>query len=159
MRTKNTFKMNLDLYNFSFGIHRGKNVIWIRFEKNSTLIQELRKAFPSSKWSNTSRAWYLPDLPAVRDTLELERKEWGSKIKSDIDPVNQKAFSDFIDHLKLKAYSKNTIHTNVTRFGHLLKLIEAFPVDDLSENRLKNYFLYNHRRLQNQSKKAIIGFL
>ena len=37
--------MDLDLYNFSFGTHRDKNVIWIRFEKNNTLIQELVKTF------------------------------------------------------------------------------------------------------------------
>ncbi|KFC22837.1 tyrosine-type recombinase/integrase [Chryseobacterium sp. FH1] len=134
--------MDLDLYNFSFGTHRDKNVIWIRFEKNYTLIQELRKAFPSAKWSNTYRAWHLPDLPTVRDALGLERKEWGSHIKSEIDPVNQKAFSDFIDQLKLKAYSKNTIRTYVTEFGHLLRILKAFPVDNLSEDRLKDYFLY-----------------
>lgn len=134
--------MDLDLYNFSFGTHRDKNVIWIRFDKNSTLIHELRKAFPSAKWSNTNRAWHLPDLPAVRDALKLDRKEWGSHIKSEIDPINQKALADFIDHLKLKAYSKNTIRTYVTEFGHLLKLLGNYPVDNLSENRLKDYFLY-----------------
>ena len=134
--------MDLDLYNFCFGTHRDKNVIWIRFEKNNTLIQELRKDFPSARWSSTNRAWHLPDLPAVRDALKLTRKEWGSQIKSEINEVNQKAFSDFIDQLKLKAYSKNTIRTYITEFGHLLRILRTFPVDDLSEDRLKDYFLY-----------------
>ena len=134
--------MNLDLYNFSFGNHRDKNVIWIRFEKSYALIQELRKAFPSSKWSNTNKAWHLPDLPTVRDALKLDREEWGSQIRSEIEPVNQKAFSDYIDCLKLKAYSKNTIRTYVTEFAHLLRILKNFSVDDLSEDRLKDYFLY-----------------
>lgn len=134
--------MNLNLYNFSFGNHRDKNVIWIRFEKKDVLIQELRKAFPSSKWSNTNKAWHLPDLPTVRDALKLDREEWGSQIRSEIEPVNQKAFSDYIDYLKLKAYSKNTIRTYVTEFAHLLRILKNFPVDDLSEDRLKDYFLY-----------------
>lgn len=143
MRTsKKTPNMNLDLYNFSFGSHRDKNVIWIQFEKDYKLIQELRKAFPSAKWSNTNRAWHLPDLPAVRDALQLNQKEWGNSLKNEIHPINQKAFSDFVEHLKLKAYSPNTIRTYVTEFAHLLRTIRSFSVDQLSQDRLKDYFLY-----------------
>ncbi|MNK30405.1 Tyrosine recombinase XerD [compost metagenome] len=84
----------------------------------------------------------MPDLPTVRDALKLDQEEWGSQIRSEIEPVNQKAFSDYIDCLKLKAYSKNTIRTYVTEFAHLLRILKNFSVDDLSEDRLKDYFLY-----------------
>lgn len=134
--------MMLHLYNFSFGTHRDKKVIWIQFQKNHQLIQGLRSKFPSAKWSNSNKAWYLPDLPAVRDALQLPQKNIGVNLKMQIDPINQKAFADFLDQLKLKAYSLNTIRTYSNEFAHLLKTLKNFPVDSLSEDRLKNYFLY-----------------
>ncbi len=39
--------MDRQFYHFSFGTHRDKNVIWIRFEKDFQRIKELRAAFPS----------------------------------------------------------------------------------------------------------------
>lgn len=134
--------MNLLDYHFSFGNHHEKDVIWIKFEKNYQLITELRKAFPSAKWSNTQKAWHLPDIPAVRTALNLDQKEIGSDILSKIQPHNQNAFIRYLDQLKLKAYSSNTIKTYATEFGHLLKTIQNYPVNDLSQERLRDYFLY-----------------
>ena len=59
-----------------------------------------------------------------------------------IHPNNHLAFQSFINQLKLKAYSKNTIRTYVTEFAHLLKTIKKINVDSLTEDRLKDYFLY-----------------
>lgn len=134
--------MNLQSYQFSFGNHRDKKVIWIRFEKNIQLIKELRIAFPSAKWSQTQKAWYLPDVATIRKVLHLEEKEFGTELREQIYPNNQQAFQDFINQLKLKAYSKNTIRTYVTEFAHLLKILKNYPVENLSEERLKDYFLY-----------------
>src|SRR5690606_20619224 len=134
--------MDLAFYQFSFGSHRGKNVIWIRFGKDIQRIRDLRAAFPSAKWSNTQKAWYLPDLPSTRKLLQLKEKEIGAGVKRQISEVNRKAFDDFINQLKLKAYSQNTIRTYATEFAHLLKILKNYPVDDLSEQRLKDYFLY-----------------
>ena len=134
--------MNLHLYNFSFGSHREKNVIWIKFEENFDLIRDLKAKFPSAKWSATNIAWYLPDLPSIRFALQLEQKEFGSDLLEFISPNNQIEFTKFINQLKLKAYSKNTIRTYVTEFAHLLRTIKKFPVEELSEERLKDYFLY-----------------
>lgn len=134
--------MDRTQYHFSPGAHEGRNVIWISFEKNDALIQALKESFPSAKWSRTNKAWYLPDLPSIRKTLSLKEKEWGTQLKEQIAPVNQKALTDFINFLLLKAYSKNTVRTYTTEFGHLLRLLGEVPVDSLSEARLKDYFLY-----------------
>lgn len=141
-----SFIMNLQLYKFSFGSHREKNVIWIKFEKDFNLIKELRKKFPSAKWSATNKAWYLLDLPVVRNALQLQQKEIGSELLEFISPKNKLAFITFVDQLKLKAYSKNTIRTYVTEFAHLLRTIKNHPVDELTEERLKDYFLYCVRK-------------
>jgi len=134
--------MDWSQYSFSLGSHYNKNVIWIQFENNAKLIQAFRKAFPSAKWSNTNKAWYLPDLPTVRTALHLDHKEYGMDLMVAIHPINQQAFTDFVNQLKLKAYSKNTIRTYVTEFAHLLKLLKKHDVNKLTEKRLKDYFLY-----------------
>ncbi|WP_334125420.1 tyrosine-type recombinase/integrase [Empedobacter brevis] len=134
--------MNLQFYQFSFGVHRDKKVIWVRFIKDFQLINELKKAFPSVKWSASQKTWYLLDLPDVRKTLDLEEKEFRIALSASISTCNQIALQDFINQLKLKAYSKNTIRTYVTEFAHLLRTIKDYSVDELSEARLKDYFLY-----------------
>lgn len=87
-------------------------------------------------------AWYLSDLPVVRKALQIQEKELGANIQNQIHPKNQHAFTRFLEHLKLKAYSPNTIRTYATEFGHLLKILKAYPVEELDQNRLKDYFLY-----------------
>lgn len=134
--------MDFKLYSFSFGLHREKKVIWIHFNKDADLIKQLRMRFPSSSWSASNHAWYLPDMPSIRTALQLEQNEIGSELIIDIASVNQPAFHTFIDQLKLKAYSKNTIRTYVTEFAHLLKTIKNYPINELTEERLKDYFLY-----------------
>lgn len=134
--------MDLTLYQFDLGSHYEKNVIWIRFEKNQDLIKALRTAFPSAKWSRTEVAWYLPDLPTVRKALKIQEKEIGSNIIQEIHPNNHPALFRFLEQLKLKAYSPNTIRTYTTEFGSLLKTIKGFPVEELSQERLRDYFLF-----------------
>lgn len=134
--------MDLNSYQFSFGCHREKDVIWITFKKDYDLIGKLKAAFHSVKWSNSHKAWYLPDLPSIRAALHLDQKEVGMELQKYIAPVNIKPFEDYINQLKLKAYSHNTIRAYVTEFAHLLRILNNYSVDDLSEDRLKDYFLY-----------------
>ena len=134
--------MNFNLYQFSFGAHRAKKVIWIKFQKDDTLMKELRHRFPSAKWSNTNKAWYLPDLPSVRSALQINHREIGTDLLENIAPVNQEAFVNYINQLYLKAYSNNTIRTYTAEFAHLLRTLNHYSVNELSQERLKDYFLY-----------------
>lgn len=145
--------MILSNYTFHLGNHRGKSVIWIRFAYNSTLINTLRKRFPSAKWSQTQKAWYLPDLPSVRQVLNITPRHSFDKLVIKIDPINRKAFQSFYDHLKLKAYSPNTIRLYLAEFAHLLQLIKTFPVNELSHQRLTDYFLYCVKDLKMGERK------
>lgn len=129
-------------YNFSFGTHHDKEIIFVRFPFDQNLIQDLKKRFPSAKWSRTQACWYLPDLPSIRDILKLPPKEWGQRVSGKIHPINQDAFQAYIDQLMLKAYSPRTIKNYLSEFAHLLTLLKNHPVNDLSEERLKDYFLY-----------------
>lgn len=134
--------MDFQFYTFSFGSHYNKNVVWIKFQNILELKNKLRTAFPSAKWSNTNKAWYLPDLPSVRTALNLDQKEFGENLMATIHLVNHLAFNNFINQLKLKAYSPNTMRVYISGFTHLLQTIKNYDVNKLTEAQLKDYFLY-----------------
>ncbi|MGB1283775.1 MAG: tyrosine-type recombinase/integrase [Polaribacter sp.] len=145
--------MDFKNYTFEPNIHKDKPVIWIMFPFDRKLIKDLRQRFPSVKWSQSKKSWYLPDLPSVRTELKIQQKAIGKKLEKYIHLTNEEAFKAYIDQLKLKAYSQNTIRVYTAEFAHLLKLLKQFPVDDLTEARLKDYFLYCAKTLKMGERK------
>ncbi len=134
--------MDLKNYNFSFGKYKNKNVIWIDFQYSLKLKNDLKTRFPSAKWSASNKKWYLPDFTEIRKILELPEKEFSNKLISQIRPINQPAIQQFIEQLKLKAYSKHTLRLYVHEFASFLVLLKDVDVNTLTPERLKNYFLY-----------------
>lgn len=134
--------MNFKDYKFIPGTHRSKNVIWIKFQFNQSLVNHLRQRFPSAKWSQSQKSWYLADLPAVRNVVGISKTDPHLKLLSKINSENKHAFQDYYDQLRLKAYSPNTIRMYLSEFGHLLIILKGYPVDSLTHQRLKDYFLY-----------------
>lgn len=134
--------MNINDYSFALGQHRNKNVIFITFPYDQILIKNLKKRFSSARWSYTKKAWYLPDLPSVRKEINLPQESWGSRLIDKIHPINKAPFQQFINQLKLKAYSDNTIRLYTSEFARFLILIKATSVDSFTPDRLRNYFLY-----------------
>lgn len=134
--------MNLEAYQFGFTTHHNAKIISISFLKDPVLIQDLKVQFPKARWSASRKFWYLPDRPHIRTALALPAAAWGEHQIEAIHPINQQAFEDYIQHLRLKAYSPNTLRTYITEFAHLLRTIKAFPVQNLSPEKLKDYFYY-----------------
>src|SRR5690606_4172787 len=128
-------------YTFEIGQHQDKKVIWILFSYDQNLISELR-ANTTAKWSNSNKKWYVPDNPHYRALFGLERNDYGKGALLHIDPVNQAAFTRFVELLKLKGYSPNTIKTYSVEFAQLLKVLKKHPVESLSSERLRSYILY-----------------
>ncbi|WP_299123170.1 site-specific tyrosine recombinase/integron integrase [uncultured Winogradskyella sp.] len=145
--------MELNKYTFLPGVHNTKNVIWINFEYTLELKYNLRQRFPSAKWSQSQKCWYLPDLASVRSALGLSQIEIGRKLIENIHVINHKAFTDFINQLQLKAYSPNTIRMYLSEFAHLLIILKNHSVDDLDEKRIKDYFLYCVKTLKMSERK------
>ncbi len=73
--TPNMQFVDLSLYQFSFGKYYEKELVWIRFYYIIALKNALKSRFPSAKWCKIHKAWYLPDLPAVRKELNLPSKK------------------------------------------------------------------------------------
>lgn len=145
--------MNFNSYKFEPSSHKNKSVIWINFVFDKELIKDLRKRFSSAKWSQSNKSWYLPDLPVVRTELKIAQKPAGNKLNNKIHSNNKHAFTGYVDQLKLKAYSQNTIRLYTSEFAHLLILLKHFSVDDLTQERLKDYFLYCSKVLKMSEMK------
>ena len=138
--TKNL--MDFLKYTYQKAQHRGKKIILIGFKYDQKLQEDLRKRFPSAKWSKTKSSWYLPDLPSVRKALFVAQEQLTDRALLKIDPVNRQAYLLLHEQLKLKQYSSNTIKQYLSEFLHLLILLKAFSVEALTPKRLKDYFLY-----------------
>lgn len=134
--------MNFKFYHFQPGKHRNKNVIWISFDYSPQLKADLKKRFSSAKWSQSNNKWYLPDFPSVREQLNIAHKDQNYNRQKRIHPNNSKVFENFCQALQLKGYSPNTVKTYTSEFLQFLITLKAHPADELSSDRLKDYFLY-----------------
>lgn len=128
-------------YTFTLGEHQNKNVIWIDFSYQKQWVDYL-KANTKARWSSSQKKWHVPDTDFYRNLFGLSPKTIGKRALSKIDPVNQPAFQTYIDQLKLKGYSPNTIRCYTTEFSQLLKTLKSYPVNQLSTDKLRGYFLY-----------------
>lgn len=124
------------------GQHNGRSVIWIAFEYDKELIIRLKAKFSKVKWSQSQKKWYLPDSSHYREQLGMALKSVKETMFSQIHFANQPALIRFIETLKLSAYSPATIRTYVNEFSQLLKVLHYHPVEALSAERLRSYFLY-----------------
>src|SRR5690606_21330484 len=82
------------------------------------------------------------DNTYYRSLFQLNQNTIGKRALSQIHPINQNALQTYIDQLKLKGYSPNTIRCYTTEFAQLLKIIKSNPVNQLSTDKLRGYFLY-----------------
>ena len=134
---------NLQNYKFSVGEYHNQSAILVHFPYNLLLQKELKAKFPAAKWSVSKKCWCLPDIKAVRQEVGLPPKtEVGKMIASQIHTVNQPSIKRMHETLLLKAYSPNTIKTYCFEFAQLLYLLKDTPVDTLTPERLRSYFLY-----------------
>ena len=134
-------------FSFEPGEHREKRVIWIRFERNDEMIRFLR-ANTKAWWSATVRAWYVTDNRHYRELFGLEQNITGKEVLSKIHEVNLPALKRLQEQITLKGYSENTLRSYSLGFAQLLYVLKSFPVDNLSPERLRSYFLYCHQKLK-----------
>jgi site-specific recombinase XerD len=135
--------LNEKNYQYSIGEHRGKKVIFVHFPYNLEFHKQLREKFSTAKWSASKKCWYLPDVNSIRNEIGMAPDtEMGKAVVCQIHPVNQPALKRLHETLVLKSYSPSTIQTYCGEFSQLLYLLKDFPVDTLTPERLRSYFLY-----------------
>ena len=142
MDTENTqLVFDPEIFHFEIGTHRGKNIIWVKFPYKKESIALLKK-YSIPKWSQSQKSWYVTDSKNYRKLLGLANNVVGKETIAKIAPENWQQFQQFINQLKLKAYSENTIRTYSVEFAQLLYVLKSHPVESMTEERLKSYFLY-----------------
>ena len=130
-------------YQFSTGEDENRKMIFVRFIYNPLLHKELKEKFPSAKWNPSEKYWYLPDTNPIRNEIGMEPKtEMGKEVINLIHPINLAELERMREQLLLKAYSSNTIDSYCVEFAQLLYLLKDVPVDTLTPERLRAYFLY-----------------
>ncbi|MDO5665895.1 MAG: tyrosine-type recombinase/integrase [Bacteroidia bacterium] len=139
-------------FSFELGEYHAKRVIWIRFEKNDELKNFLRQ-HTKARWSASQRAWYVADNRHYRNLFGMEQTIVGKEAMSKIHTVNLPAFNRLQEHLVLKAYSENTRRAYSLEFAQLLYVLKSYPVDNLTPERLRSYFLYCHKTLRLSESK------
>lgn len=134
-------------FTFELGFHRNKNVIWIKFPISNEGIHYVKK-IPQVKWSQSQKAWYVPDKQAFREIFKLpDLPIVGKIVLQKIHSINHSAFEVFQEELKLKAYSKNTQKLYSLEFAQFLSAIKNHPVEEFTPDRIRGYMLY---LIQNQ---------
>ncbi len=121
--------------------HRGKDVIFIRFAHDRELNDRVRKLV-GVHWSSSRKAWYVLNTPHYRQQFGLAPPLAGKDVLGHIHPANQPALQALVETLQLKAYSESTLKTYRNEFAQLLYLLKAHPVEQLTPERLRGYFLY-----------------
>lgn len=134
------------VYSFSTGTHRGKEIIWISFPYQQHHIA-LLKEYTTPKWSASQKKWYVTDNIFYRNLFGIQPNIVGKEVIAKISLVNQQAFRKYQEMLILKGFSPNTIRTYSVEFAQLLYLIKDYPVQNLTREKLKSYFLYCTKEL------------
>lgn len=122
-------------------IHKDKKILCLQFPKDYSLIAML-KSVTKPHWSQSKKSWYVADNNFNRNLFGLEQRIIGKDVLQKIHPNNLDAFQKFQNKLILKGFSPNTVRVYTLEFAQLLYVIKSFPVDNLSVEKLKSYFLY-----------------
>jgi len=84
---------------YELGLHKGKNVIYIRFDYDPQLIKNIKKLV-GIQWSKSQKAWYVTDNQYYREKIGLPPKPNGKDELTHIQPVNQPAFHAYIETMQ-----------------------------------------------------------
>jgi len=135
-------------FSFEFGEHDGKDIVWVRFKKDYSLINFLKAQVKTARFSWSKQAWYVPDNKYTRELFGLRPEIVGKEAIAKISAVNLPALKRLQDLVVLKGYSKNTLETYSREFSQLLYILKNVNVDTLTTERLRSYFLYCNETLK-----------
>jgi len=137
----------MPILRYQYSSHRGKPVILILFDRDQHTINYLQQ-LPDIKWSQTKKAWYVPDTPYYRKEFLLDESYSDAIPTARVHLVNQPELQRFVQVLKLMGYSVNTQRTYQSEFMQLLTILKSNPVQDCDETTIRNYFMYCINRLK-----------
>ncbi|RTL58740.1 MAG: hypothetical protein EKK37_10460 [Sphingobacteriales bacterium] len=131
--------------------HRHQPRILVKFPHNQDFNKRIKKV-PGVLWSQTHKAWHIPDTPENRNKCGLpadlpvtpvKQTPAVQKLKAaQLNENNREQLRLFTEKLVLKRYSNSTLKTYCNEFMQLLLLLGNRNAQDLTTEQLKNYMLY-----------------
>ncbi len=121
------------MYNAKLIKHKGENRIAVSFEKKAELIARFKK-LEGAKWSATLNVWHLPDTETYRKRFKI------SAVKDTL--LNDEAIAKiakFIQWLRSKRYSENTIKTYSEALRIFLKFYHNKPLQEITNEDIITY--------------------
>jgi integrase/recombinase XerD len=89
---------------------------------------------------------FIKELPVL--TVNKTKTQVFQSSAWNLSKENLNELQRFVEHLKLKAYSSLTIKTYRNEFIQLLQLLKNKPVNDLTPDDLRRYFLFCFEKLR-----------
>lgn len=132
---------------------RGEKRIAVYFPNQTEFVLRMKK-LSGSKWSNSLKAWHLPDSVEYREKF---------KIQNVADPLTNKSMeiAGFKSWLRSKRYSENTIETYLNALKSFLTFHKDKSISEIDNSDVikynNNYLLKNglSASYQNQVVNAI----
>lgn len=114
----------------------GKDILWIQFPYDTTLINNLKLQFPNAQWNSLLKKWFIPDTNLNRAVFGID-PIYNAKLYA----VNIPEYNNFIAMLKLKAYSASTLKTYTIEFSQWLYALGDRSASQVTEIDIKEYLL------------------
>lgn len=133
--------------------HKGESRIAVYFEKNAEWITRFKK-LADARWSNTLKAWHVPDNKANRLRFKLD-------LPIILSEIHLQKIAQFKRWLSSKRYSANTIKTYSDALHTFLKYYHNKPIEHISNEDViafnNDYILKNKlsASYQNQTVNAM----
>lgn len=130
---------NLKYFSFELGEHKDEKVIWIKFDPNQTTITPIRQ-LTTVKYSSSRKMWYIKDHNQNRKRVGIKDLLFQNFV--DLPEKHQIEFEKYIQTLKLKAYSPNTIKTYSNELIPFFKTFSNYNPQEITEDLIRRYLLY-----------------
>lgn len=112
--------------------HQAKLRIAVFFEKNTELNMRIKK-IDGARWSNTLKAWHIPDTPENRVRFKVALPEVFNNDEQ------FKKIEQFKQWLQSKRYSENTITTYCEALKSFLKFYVNKPIHEITNDDVIKY--------------------
>jgi integrase/recombinase XerD len=113
------------------------------------------KTLPLYTWDSEKKQWTFPYTPGIKSEIENYFSQFGFYIECAFiktkakEHKEKKSYSNdreipeaYIEKLKLKRYSSNTIHTYLTAFGDFINYYKEKELEKIDNQEIKEYLLY-----------------
>ncbi len=129
--------------------HRGTAIICCEFAYDKDFIIAFRNQFPTAKWSQSKRAWYVLDRIELRKQLNLPPKNPLEAFSKKLKASSRSYVEMYSKTLELKAYSNATIKTYIGEFTQFLIYFDTkSDINKISHKEINGYFWHCIKNLK-----------